>query len=477
MLKLAWKYMRYYKSQTFAIFASIVLTAALLAGIGSLMYSSRRSDIENSKTVYGDWHYRAAVDAKTYRMVGNGKADDGESDRRASGSGGSDRGYVLEQCGKMEIRDAVDEPYLIWFVHADESYLQMVHRDFLEGTYPQAENEIAADLYTLSNLGGTGTVGESITVDGKSYTVTGILAGEWAANANEMELFVGDSFTGRGSQTFLYLRFAEDKPLYRQMDAFQRKYRISSEMTETNAEVTQYLGGEPPESIVDIVKFGLTEEQGNFTYIILKLESEYHLSYYGMTLLLCLFSLFVVYSVFNISASKRTAEYGMMQTLGISEKRIGFTLVLELWMLFAAGYPLGCLLGNGVLGFFVPQPGGSVCRYSLCRKHRYFCGQRGDFHIRRRISSRQRALVSRSDAGAGRRTGKILHCMGCNGHWPGHPLCVPCPDRFSDCIFPEKTLPQRCDERGYFIYKTQEDLREKPCRYGRRPCAEVHVLE
>ncbi|HJA64715.1 MAG TPA: FtsX-like permease family protein [Candidatus Mediterraneibacter cottocaccae] len=352
MLKLAWKYMRYYKSQTFAIFASIVLTAALLAGTGSLMYSSRRSDIENSKTVYGDWHYRAEVDAKTYRMVGNGKADDGESDRGASGSGESDRGYVLEQCGKKEVRDAVDEPYLIWFVHADESYLQMVHRDLLEGTYPQAENEIAADLYALSNLGGTGTVGESITVDGKSYTVTGILVGEWAANANEMELFVGDSFTGRGSQTFLYLRFAEDKPLYRQMDAFQRKYRISSEMTETNAEVTQYLGGEPPESIVDIVKFGLTEEQGNFTYIILKLESEYHLSYYGMTLLLCLFSLFVVYSVFNISASKRTAEYGMMQTLGISEKRIGFTLVLELWMLFAAGYPLGCLLGNGVLGFF-----------------------------------------------------------------------------------------------------------------------------
>ena len=69
-----------------------------------------------------------------------------------------------------------------------------------------------------------------------------------------------------------------------------------------------------------------------------------------MILLLCLFSLFVVYSVFNISASKRTAEYGMMQTLGISEKRIGATLVLELWTMFLIGYPLGCLAGNGILG-------------------------------------------------------------------------------------------------------------------------------
>ena len=39
MLKLAWKYMRYYKSQTAAIFAGILLTASLLAGISSLIFS------------------------------------------------------------------------------------------------------------------------------------------------------------------------------------------------------------------------------------------------------------------------------------------------------------------------------------------------------------------------------------------------------------------------------------------------------
>ena len=54
MLKLAWKYMRYYKSQTFAIFASILLTASLLSGISSLIYSSQKSDLANSKTIYGD---------------------------------------------------------------------------------------------------------------------------------------------------------------------------------------------------------------------------------------------------------------------------------------------------------------------------------------------------------------------------------------------------------------------------------------
>ncbi len=128
-----------------------------------------------------------------------------------------------------------------------------------------------------------------------------------------------------------------------------QEHQLSSEAVVGNDEVIQYLGGEAPSSIDEIVKFGLTNEEGNFTYIVLKLQSDYNLAYNGMIFLLCLFSLFVVYSVFSISVSKRTFEYGMMQTLGISEAQIGGTLLLELWMLFFIGYPLGCFLGNGVL--------------------------------------------------------------------------------------------------------------------------------
>ena len=334
MLKLAWKYMRYYKSQTLAIFVSVLLTASLLSGISSLIYSSQKSDLANRKTIYGDWHYYVETDKETYVSVQSGDKGDG---------------YDLEQCGKMEIRDVVSEEFLITFIHADETYRQMAHRELLEGTFPEKENEIAADGYVLSNLGFSGNPGDSLRIGEKDYVVTGVLKSEWAASSSEMEVFVSDSFTGRGSQTFLYLKFDEDKKLYRQLDAFLQEHRISSEAVVGNDEVTQYLGGEKPQSFYDTVKFGLTSEEGNFTYIVLQLQSDYNLAYYGMILLLCLFSLFIVYSVFNISVSKRTSEYAMLQTLGVSEQQIGGTLLLELWMLFLVGYPLGCLLGNGML--------------------------------------------------------------------------------------------------------------------------------
>lgn len=334
MLKLAWKYMKYYRSQTLAIFASIVLTATLLSGISSLIYSSQKSDLSNSKTIYGDWQYYIETDRETFQSVQSGEQGDG---------------YVLEKCGRMEIRDAVEEPFVIFFICADDIYRQMAHRDLIDGTYPEGENEIAEDQFVLSNLGFSGNPGDSLYINEREYIVTGILESEWAASASEMEIFVSDSFVGSGSQTFLYLSFDEDEKLYKQLDAFQRQYHISSDSVEENDEVIQYLGGEKPDCIWDIVKFGLTEEDGNFTYIILKLQSDYNLAYNGMIFLLCLFSLFVVYSVFNISVAKRISEYGILQTLGISEGRIGGTLVLELWILFIVGYPLGCLLGNGVL--------------------------------------------------------------------------------------------------------------------------------
>ena len=326
--------MRYYKSQTLTTLASNLLTAALLSGISSLIYSSQKSDLANSKTIYGDWHYYVETDLATYDSVQSGEQGEG---------------YTLEKCGKMEIKDVVSEEFLICFIDTDETYRQMAHRGLLEGTFPEKENEIAADGFVLSNLGFSGNLGDTLCIGGKDYIVTGVLESQWAASSSEMEVFVSDSFQGRGSQTFLYLGFDESRKLYTQLDAFLKEHKISSEAVEGNDEVIQYLGGEAPDSIYDIVKFGLTDEDGNFTYIVLKLQSDYNLAYNGMILLLCLFSLFVVYSVFSISVSRRTSEYGILQTLGISEKQIGGTLLLELWILLMIGYPLGCLLGNGIL--------------------------------------------------------------------------------------------------------------------------------
>lgn len=81
-----------------------------------------------------------------------------------------------------------------------------------------------------------------------------------------------------------------------------------------------------------------------------------------------MFSVFIIFSLFQISVLRRMSQYSVMQTLGMSEGRTFGVLMTELCMIFLAGYPLGCILGNGVgmlvyekVGrIFVSASGGSI---------------------------------------------------------------------------------------------------------------------
>lgn len=250
MLKLAFQYMRYYKSQTLAIFFSIFLTAALLSSIGSLMYSSQLNETENNRKIYGDWHYSLPLNPQVLKSV---KKEYKE------------QGFSLEQYGVKEMRGKITVPYEITFVWGDNSYLKMTDRELVKGSYPENPGEIAADNFTLSNLGCKGEPGEIITLEGRNYTLTGILKSPWAMDFDHMEIFVSENFKFVHSISTLYVKFREKGKLYRQLYAFLDCYKISGNEVENNDKVTKYFGGEEPESLYHILKFALTDEKGNFT--------------------------------------------------------------------------------------------------------------------------------------------------------------------------------------------------------------------
>ena len=69
MLKLSLAYLRYYKKQTFSLFLGVLLSAALLGGIGSLLYSGRQQNIEKARQDYGDWHYYFQSDEQQLSLI------------------------------------------------------------------------------------------------------------------------------------------------------------------------------------------------------------------------------------------------------------------------------------------------------------------------------------------------------------------------------------------------------------------------
>ena len=84
-------------------------------------------------------------------------------------------GFRVEKYGIEIVKKAVAEPFDIQYVTGDDAYLEMMDRELLEGKMPEAENEMAADVQTLRNLGVPQELGAGIELDGETFLLSGIL--------------------------------------------------------------------------------------------------------------------------------------------------------------------------------------------------------------------------------------------------------------------------------------------------------------
>lgn len=353
ILRLSFSYLRYYKKQTFSLFLGILLSAALLAGIGSLLHSGTVRNQEKAREDYGDWHY--------YFLTDEAEADAILKERQGSG-------YEVERAGISIVRKVIEEPKKVEIVYASDEYMAMMGRRLLEGDYPKEAGEAAMDEYTLQNLGVKARIGSEVELDGETFRLCGILDGGVEGQESYMHVYVSRQVDYGKNGTFLYLKFRENRPVVRQISALERRFGIDIERIRRNNDLVFYVGGDSPGYVLNVVRDALSNKELGLPYLYAYYNDGGRLTN-GLTLAaLGVFAAFIIYSLFQISVLRRMSQYSVMQTLGMSERRTFAVLMMEVCMIFAAGYPLGCLLGNGAgilvyekIGrIFVGVPGGGV---------------------------------------------------------------------------------------------------------------------
>ena len=107
VIKTAFLYICYYKKQTLSILLSVIFSMALMSGVGSLVYSGSRGQLENARKVSGDWHYFIPADDQLVKKIGNHMSGDG---------------YQLDKTGLWKKKVLKN---LISMLYGDENYLQM----------------------------------------------------------------------------------------------------------------------------------------------------------------------------------------------------------------------------------------------------------------------------------------------------------------------------------------------------------------
>ena len=111
IIKVAFSYMVYYKKQTLAILLTIICSVALLSGIGSLVYSGYRSQLENKREINGDWHYYIKGNNNALKHIKKNMVG---------------KGYKIEKVAIEEKKKIIDEPYVITMIYGDETYRDMM---------------------------------------------------------------------------------------------------------------------------------------------------------------------------------------------------------------------------------------------------------------------------------------------------------------------------------------------------------------
>lgn len=319
LIKFAIQYIKHYKKQSISIFLSIVLSVALLTGIGSLVHSANKSAIEKIREDSGNYHFYYKVNEKQLKKIKENKKS---------------KKYTIDKLGVTNAKSHIDEPFIIEFLNADSSYLDMTGRKLLQGSLPSKDGEIAFDTYSLNNLNVKKEIGTTIKLDGKTYKLCGILS-NLTNPKTDMQGFVNDYSQPKENNSYLvYVKYDENKNINKQNSKFIKKFNISKE----NARVNWHLS----------IEFGVKPPKGIEKYNIFEFLKNLELNTNAIILLVGVFGTAAVYSIFHVSILQRISQYGVLEVLGANNKQLLFLLFLELFLLFIIGFPIGCILGIGV---------------------------------------------------------------------------------------------------------------------------------
>ena len=328
------QFMKKNKGQTISILLGMILSIAMIAAVSSLMYSAQVNKAEGNRERYGDYHYYVWGDKKLKEdMIGNRKAG----------------GFTFQNVQALELKAArkAENNAKLLFVYANQGCRKMIKKELEEGNYPVNENEIAMDRYTLRIAGAKDTVGGRIIIEGKKYILSGILK-ETAELSEIPEVYVSGSFPNDLKEYKLYIKFDEGRSLYRQVKAFLDSYSsIEENEVVSNDMLVNDLSDKNIERLFYMVEEVLEDEEANFITLLMRLEDGFHMTSGLVAGILAVFSIFIIYSIFHISTSKRQKEYSILQTIGVGRKSIFLLLFIELALLFLMGYPLGVFLGIG----------------------------------------------------------------------------------------------------------------------------------
>ena len=323
--KLTIKHLKMNKKRTIVTIIGVILSTALMVGIGLLLSTFREVMIDEAVMLNGDYHAKLLnVSSSKYNTIIK--------------NNNIEKTYAKEFIGYSKIDTTDDFKKYFSVFYANKDYLD--HLELVSGSMPKSDNEIVIPEDSKTSL----KVGDKITLnvgnrylDGqinnsnyyseeevikdyftKEYTVVGII---------KMDVY--ESYGEVGFNVFTYKEKLDNQMLY----IIYKNPKKAIELTE---EITENFSVEEYDLNISLLSLYGASKYGNIIKSIVGL----------LTIMLSLVSvgcIIVIYNSFAISVMERKKQFGLFASIGATRKQLRKTVLFESFIVGIIGIPLGIL--------------------------------------------------------------------------------------------------------------------------------------
>ena len=323
--RMAWNTLKTNRRKTITLFLAVLFSSFLVFTIFTVGDSYFRLQKIQNIRMSG-----AAFDAIMYGVTDEQKKMcESNPDIALTGTAGV--------CGWVEKtdRDATPNVGLIW---ADDGYwTQMMEpaREKLKGRYPTALDEIMVTKSALKECGYEGLdVGDTLTMSYGTwkgiFTGTFRICGIWDGYGPKKQFFVSKEFY--------------DQSGWKLSQAASGRYFMDfKQKIMTKAEQDAF-----------IESMNLGKQQNIYFMVDLGASVQILAGLIGLIAVTCLCAYLLIYNIMYLSVTGKVRYYGLLQTVGMTEKQIRRMMKEQMLLIGTAGTVFGCLSGGLVSFLLIP---------------------------------------------------------------------------------------------------------------------------
>lgn len=319
------------RTRSILIMISIFMTTLLLTAIGTMGNGLIRHEKTNAEILYGSY----------YGTFGGVKEENiREMERRSE----------FTDIGRMAALGEIEGDGNFSLIYADDKARSMTNlkQKLKEGSFPEKENEIAAQPEFFRKLGlKNPKVGDAVTISYRRGLDTPYEAQDFIISGLLEDLENEETVNGAAG-------YVSEACYNERVPAKDRAYTIYFRLDET----ISFSEDEAEDYFKELAeKCGIDERyvSDNYAYLMWTMNPGWETiaGCVMIGLLVILFSVVVIYNIFQVGITQKIQEYGKIKALGATKKQIRHLIKKEGQILAALSIPPGIVAGYLVaeLGF------------------------------------------------------------------------------------------------------------------------------